>query len=143
MVGQVAANRKKRQIIGDFDYDKIPIQVGPSIKDMKTVYEPLNIELGGIFQPAIDSLNERDIPSSQNALTYMRKLRRDKEFLKDYQNFIKRENLNIMYPEKEGTFAGGGIAKAGGVESGPAPESGPTPDGPKGLFSAIKYVKKS
>ena len=142
MVGQVAANRKKRQIIGDFDYDKIPIQEGPSIKDMKTVYEPLNIELGGIFQPAIDSLNKRDIPSSQGA-TYMRKLRRDKEFLKDYQNFIKRENLNIMYPEKEGTFAGGGIAKLAGVESGPAPESGPTPDGPKGLFSAIKYVKKS
>lgn len=39
--------------------------------------------------------------------------------------------------------AGGGIAKEGGVESGVAPESGPTPDGPKGLFSAIKYVKKS
>ena len=40
-------------------------------------------------------------------------------------------------------LAGGGIAKEGGVESGVAPESGPTPDGPKGLFSAIKYVKKS
>jgi len=40
-------------------------------------------------------------------------------------------------------LAGGGIAKEGGVESGIAPESGPTPDGPKGLFSAIKYVKKS
>jgi len=39
--------------------------------------------------------------------------------------------------------AGGGIAKEGGVESGVAPESGPTPDGPKGLFSALKYVKKS
>lgn len=39
--------------------------------------------------------------------------------------------------------AGGGIAKEGGVKSGVAPESGPTPDGPKGLFSAIKYVKKS
>jgi len=39
-------------------------------------------------------------------------------------------------------FAGGGIAKEGGVESGVAPESGPTPDGPKGLFSALKYVKK-
>jgi hypothetical protein len=39
--------------------------------------------------------------------------------------------------------AGGGIAKQAGVESGPAPESGPTPDGPKGLFSALKYVKKS
>ena len=38
--------------------------------------------------------------------------------------------------------AGGGIAKEGGVESGVAPESGPTPDGPKGLFSAIKYAKK-
>jgi hypothetical protein len=40
-------------------------------------------------------------------------------------------------------YAGGGIAKEGGVESGVAPESGPTPDGPKGLFSALKYVKKS
>jgi len=40
-------------------------------------------------------------------------------------------------------FAGGGIAKQAGVESGTAPESGPTPDGPKGLFSALKYVKKS
>ena len=39
-------------------------------------------------------------------------------------------------------FAGGGIAKEGGVESGVAPESGPTPDGPEGLFSALKYVKK-
>ena len=38
--------------------------------------------------------------------------------------------------------AGGGIAKQAGVESGIAPESGPTPDGPKGLFSAIKYAKK-
>ena len=128
MVGQVAANRKKRQVIGDFDYDKIPIQVGPSIKDMKTVYEPLNIELGGVFQPVIDSLNKRDTPSSQDA-TYMRKLRRDKEFLKDYQDFVKTENLNIMYPEKEGTFAGGGIAKQAGVESGPPPESGPNSQG--------------
>ena len=40
-------------------------------------------------------------------------------------------------------FAGGGIAKQAGDESGKPPESGPTPDGPEGLFSALKYVKKS
>ena len=34
-----------------------------------------------------------------------------------------------MYPEKEGTFAGGGIAKQAGVESGPPPESGPNSQG--------------
>ena len=39
-------------------------------------------------------------------------------------------------------YAGGGIAKLAGKESGIAPESGPTPDGPEGLFSALKYVKK-
>ena len=38
--------------------------------------------------------------------------------------------------------AGGGIMKMAGKSSGPAPESGPTPDGPEGLFSALKYVKK-
>ena len=41
------------------------------------------------------------------------------------------------------SFAGGGIAKQAGDESGKPPESGPTPDGPEGLFSALKYVKKS
>jgi hypothetical protein len=46
-------------------------------------------------------------------------------------NFLPTQNM-----------AGGGIAKEGGVESGVAPESGPTPDGPEGLFSALKYVKK-
>ena len=40
------------------------------------------------------------------------------------------------------SFAGGGIAKQAGDESGKPPESGPTPDGPEGLFSALKYVKK-
>ena len=39
--------------------------------------------------------------------------------------------------------AGGGIMKMAGKSSGVAPESGPTPDGPEGLFSALKYVKKS
>jgi len=38
--------------------------------------------------------------------------------------------------------AGGGIMKMAGKSSGVAPESGPTPDGPEGLFSALKYVKK-
>ena len=46
-------------------------------------------------------------------------------------NFLPTQNM-----------AGGGIAKQAGDESGKPPESGPTPDGPEGLFSALKYVKK-
>ncbi len=52
----------------------------------------------------------------------------------------RKDNLSGL--EFDLGFAGGGVAKQAGVESGPAPESGPTPDGPKGLFSAIKYAKK-
>ena len=55
---------------------------------------------------------------------------------------IQRLEQNILFPATDSSFAGGGIAKQAGVESGIAPESGPTPDGPKGLFSAIKYAKK-
>ena len=55
---------------------------------------------------------------------------------------IKQLEQNVLFPATDSSFAGGGIAKLAGDESGKPPESGPTPDGPEGLFSALKYVKK-
>ena len=65
--------------------------------------------------------------------------------IKEKERGVKEASKNVTGFELDLdlSFAGGGIAKQAGDESGKPPESGPTPDGPKGLFSAIKYVKKS
>jgi hypothetical protein len=122
MIGQVAARRKAR----GFSPTGL-IEEGPSLQDFMTVYEPLSLELGGIYDPAITALKADEIPKSQGA-TLRRKFMRDPENRKLYQQSIQRDNQNIMFPV-EGTFAGGGIAKLAGVDSGPAPKSGPTPQG--------------
>ena len=62
---------------------------------------------------------------------------------KEKERGVKEASKNVTGFELDLNFAGGGIAKQAGDESGKPPESGPTPDGPEGLFSALKYVKKS
>ena len=122
MIGQISANRKSR----GFSPTGV-IEEGPSLQDFFTVYEPLSLELGGIYDPIIAALKAGEIPKSQGA-TQRRKLMRDPENRQLYQQDIQRTNQNIMFPV-EGAFAGGGIAKIAGVDSGPAPRSGPTPQG--------------
>ena len=122
MVGQVAARRKAR---GFSPTDLI--EEGPSAQDFMTVNKPLSLELGGIFDPMIEQFEAGQVPRSQGA-AQRRRLRRNPEIERLYQQSIQRANQNIMFPV-EGTFAGGGIAKLAGVDSGPAPKSGPTPQG--------------
>ena len=132
MVGQVAARRKAR---GFSPTDLI--EEGPSAQDFMTVNKPLSLELGGIFDPMIEQFEAGQVPRSQGA-AQRRRLGRNPEIERLYQQSIQRANQNIMFPV-EGTFAGGGIAKLAGVDSGPAPKSGPTPDGPsKGLAYLFK-----
>ena len=122
MVGQVAARRKAR---GFSPTDLI--EEGPSAQDFMTVNKPLSLELGGIFDPMIEQFEAGQVPRSQGA-AQRRRLGRNPEIERLYQQSIQRANQNIMFPVGV-TFAGGGIAKLAGVDSGPAPKSGPTPQG--------------
>jgi len=131
--GQFEANKKARGQYGPFTN----IIQGTTPQSFSDAAEELNIDLGGI-------LNDLVLPERENIVpTTTRKQRRDRDFMRQRAEGIKQLEQNILFPATGSSFAGGGIAKLAGDESGKPPESGPTPDGPEGLFSALKYVKKS
>jgi len=131
--GQFEANKKARGQYGPFTN----IIQGTTPQSFSDAAEELNIDLGGI-------LGDLVLPERQDIVpTTTRAERRDRDFMKQRAEGIKQVEQNILFPATGSSFAGGGIAKLAGDESGKPPESGPTPDGPEGLFSALKYVKKS
>jgi len=130
--GEFEANKKARGQYGPYTN----ILQGTTSQSFSDAAEELNIDLGGILGDLILPERQDIVPKTTRAQ------RRDRDFMRRRAEGIQRLEQNILFPATDSSFAGGGIAKQAGVESGIAPESGPTPDGPKGLFSAIKYAKK-
>ena len=117
--GQFEANKKARGQYGPFTN----IIQGTTPQSFSDAAEELNIDLGGI-------LGDLVLPERQNIVpTTTRAQRRDRDFMKQRAEGIKRLEQNILFPATGSSFAGGGIAKQAGVESGPPPESGPNSQG--------------
>ena len=117
--GELEANKKARGQYGPFTN----IIQGTTPQSFSDAAEELNIDLGGMLGDIV-------LPERQNIVpTTTRAQRRDKDFMKQRAEGIKRLEQNVLFPSTGSSFAGGGIAKQAGVESGPPPESGPNSQG--------------
>ena len=117
--GELEANKKARGQYGPFTN----IIQGTTPQSFSDAAEELNIDLGGMLGDIVLPERQDIVPRTTRAQ------RRDRDFMRQRAEGIKRLEQNILFPATDSSFAGGGIAKQAGVESGPPPESGPNSQG--------------